>query len=799
MPKPPFSAILLVAACQAVLLSGAFAVTATYRYYRFTPSELRGPNPNSVQLSELEMLFMGSTVFGAVATNPGGNNPNAEQPPNAVDADTSTKWLDFNMGPLVLDFGVPVDIDAYRFATANDAPARDPVSFRLEGSDDQIDWDLLSNIVDFATPTDRFTYTPEIPLDENSPPFVQSFTRDTGLIVRAGDPVVLSWVAPTATMVTIEPGGISEAGAEGSVVVMPTEDTTYTLIASNALGSDTATVEVRTVAAGGSATHQFFRFTPLQLRSETTLNGGIQNSELVLKNGAAEVTGAFATNPGGLNPANETVDRLLDADTATKWLDFNILPVVLDFGSPVTVDSFTFATANDSAWRDPISFGLEGSDDGTTWVPLSLVVNYPTPTARFTFIQDVPLDGADVPPYVRRFVSDSPSYVAGEPVDLAWVTWAADSAAIDQGVGTIPTDGETTVQPDFTTTYTITATNSGGTASAANTVTEVFPFVTTIAYPDFEAADAEIALLGSATLTTDAGIAQPGFLRRLRLTSNGANQIGTAWFRIRQPVQAGFETRFDLQFSYARGGSGEHLAFMIQDTGAGSGLFTTGFEAAGADFGHFPRRLSLRFDSRQQGGDPSSAFVRLSHGIETLATADLTQFPSITSLHPSVSEPDISQAPTLSQLEGDGPVYSVRVVYTPGDFDVYFDGVLVFDSLPLDLQSLGVTDAAGTAFLGFAGRNTGQRENHDVTAWTFGSLPPEGFQIQEVSLAGDIITLTWTSEPGASYEIERSPDLISWIPEDGSVPSQGTTTTAPVPTSAATDIEFFRIVELPNP
>ncbi len=61
----------------------------------------------------------------------------------AIDGNLKTKWLDFNRAPLVLDYGQPVPATAYRFATANDGTDRDPVSWRLEGSQNGTTWELV--------------------------------------------------------------------------------------------------------------------------------------------------------------------------------------------------------------------------------------------------------------------------------------------------------------------------------------------------------------------------------------------------------------------------------------------------------------------------------------------------------------------------------------------------------------------------------------------------------------------------------------------------------------------------------
>src|SRR6187402_2304833 len=96
-----------------VSLSQALDVTA--RYFRFTQTKLRdGASANSIQISEFDLLFQGTRLTGATATNPGGNNPVGQAPAQAVDGSVTTKWLDFNKKALVLTFPAAVTADGYR-------------------------------------------------------------------------------------------------------------------------------------------------------------------------------------------------------------------------------------------------------------------------------------------------------------------------------------------------------------------------------------------------------------------------------------------------------------------------------------------------------------------------------------------------------------------------------------------------------------------------------------------------------------------------------------------------------------
>ncbi len=74
-------------------------------------------------------------------------------------------------------------------------------------------------------------------------------------------------------------------------------------------------------------------------------------------------------------------------------------------------------------------------------------------------------------PQIDSFSSSAQTIAPGETVTLNWAISHADSAAIDQGVGSVDAaSGSTDVTPSQTTTYTLTATNVCGTATESVTI-----------------------------------------------------------------------------------------------------------------------------------------------------------------------------------------------------------------------------------------------------------------------------------------------------------------------------------------
>lgn len=107
--------------------------------------------------------------------------PGGESPPNAIDANTGTKYLNFgevNSGFIVTPGKGPSVVRSFQITTANDSPVRDPSAWELFGTNDSImsadnsfgdqeNWTLIdSGTVDL--PTDRLTLGPEVAVDNNS-------------------------------------------------------------------------------------------------------------------------------------------------------------------------------------------------------------------------------------------------------------------------------------------------------------------------------------------------------------------------------------------------------------------------------------------------------------------------------------------------------------------------------------------------------------------------------------------------------------------------------------------------------
>ena len=150
---------------------------------------------------------------------------------------------------------------------------------------------------------------------------------------------------------------------------------------------------------GSILNHRYLKWSITEQKDDTTAVGGtmIQVSELYLKYTGSAVSwgSATITNPNGDNPANEGPANLIDGNINTKALDFDIdvngsSVFIIDAGSGNTLqaDSYYYVTGGDAEQRDPISWTIEGSNDGTNYTVLHTVTNATITSSRKTSTQE---------------------------------------------------------------------------------------------------------------------------------------------------------------------------------------------------------------------------------------------------------------------------------------------------------------------------------------------------------------------------------------------------------------------------
>lgn len=119
-----------------------------FRYYRFEFFKMKGGS--RIQLSEICLYNTVQTPIKATFVNGTGHKGMKEGAEKVADGYLSSKWcidepqlLPYNV---VFDAGQPTTINEYRFYTGDDThtyPSRNPVSWRVSGSNDKQNWNVV--------------------------------------------------------------------------------------------------------------------------------------------------------------------------------------------------------------------------------------------------------------------------------------------------------------------------------------------------------------------------------------------------------------------------------------------------------------------------------------------------------------------------------------------------------------------------------------------------------------------------------------------------------------------------------
>lgn len=140
-------------------------VAQNFRYYRFTVG-LNSGNDGYNQIAELH-FYQDGVWIPAVGGNATGTGTGEQSWQNANDNQgASVGMTKFGIGTrpysITYDFGTPIALDAYNWATANDStPARNPRRWRVFGSNDNTNFTLIDDrsYFDQVGPTSTFTWS----------------------------------------------------------------------------------------------------------------------------------------------------------------------------------------------------------------------------------------------------------------------------------------------------------------------------------------------------------------------------------------------------------------------------------------------------------------------------------------------------------------------------------------------------------------------------------------------------------------------------------------------------------------
>ena len=266
------------------------------------------------------------------------------------------------------------------------------------------------------------------------------------------------------------------------------------------------------------------------------------------------------------------------------------------------------------------------------------------------------------------------------------------------------------------------------------------------------------------------------FEGRLRLTpAISGRGIGGAWLDTKQPVKNGFETTFQIQITDKKGHGADGLAFAVQNAPTPR----LGWPGCNIGFGGLTNLLVVKFDNYHGETPEHVAYDEV---------AVLVASSHTTILWDGVATPIASV--TNGVVFSDGGVHTARIVYVPGNLQVYLD------DLENPLMTVYVNLARvmnldeGRAWVGFTAACGADWQNQDLVSWSFApddtmTLPSRlKTQLNSGSHGTNVATpLFSASNPvpettplprdrafgyklpqdiGPGFQIEASTDLVHW-------------------------------------
>ena len=137
--------------------------------------------------------------------------------------------------------------------------------------------------------------------------------------------------------------------------------------------------------------YRYYKFQLSAVKNDAYANGCWQISEFQLLNKGQVVSmaGASASSPGATyNVYGEGPERAIDTYLTSKFCCQSgvAYPLIIDMGQAVAADSYTWGTANDVSARDPASWTVQVSNDGTNWITLSTVSGFTATESRDTYV-----------------------------------------------------------------------------------------------------------------------------------------------------------------------------------------------------------------------------------------------------------------------------------------------------------------------------------------------------------------------------------------------------------------------------
>jgi len=355
---------------------------------------------------------------------------------------------------------------------------------------------------------------------------ISSFTASS-YTVALGSQVTLGWVVTGATSLVIDQQVGTVTGTSVNVTPLATGAIVYTLTANSANGPVTKSLTINVTNSSAPTITSFTASAPTVMAgTPVTLTWAVTGAtSLSISSGVGTVTGTSTT----VTPAAAgTVTYTLTATNSSGSSISSVVVVVTSTLQPPVVSlsavsgTITLQGAVTLSWTESGATSLS-IDQGVGTVPLTSNSINTTPTASGSITYTITATNAAgsttssvtvnviaaqaaptaTVPY-PRIAAAGTGYVVGSPITLNFSALGATSLSIDHGVGAV-TGTSTTVTPTNAglNTYTLTASNGAGSASAFVTVyvAPVSPVPAVPTINNFTAANTAIAQGSPVTLT----------------------------------------------------------------------------------------------------------------------------------------------------------------------------------------------------------------------------------------------------------------------------------------------------------
>jgi hypothetical protein len=298
--------------------------------------------------------------------------------------------------------------------------------------------------------------------------------------IQAGDSTTLSWSSTNAYSCVIEPG-IGNVAVEGSIVIMPTETTTYTITATGIWGTVTDRVTVNIYDPAFSVAVSISTAPAnIEVGDSAVLTWNSTNAATCVIEpgiGPVDLNGSLTVSPAETTTYTITAAHPGSSVSATVTVTVDYPPptvnLSVDSGTIVLGESAILRWNSTAAASAVIEPGVGSVDvNGSVLIsPLETTTYTITVTGAGGMATDnVTVTVVILPPEVS--FSAEPDHIdSGQTSLLTWTATQADTVVIDQGIGSVANTGSLEVSPTETTTYTLTASGPGGTHTESVTVT----------------------------------------------------------------------------------------------------------------------------------------------------------------------------------------------------------------------------------------------------------------------------------------------------------------------------------------